>query len=59
MIHIKFLGMWDNIIFRDSKKALEEILQDESDEWFYIAKHALEKIKQKEEKNETSENQSA
>lgn len=40
-------------------KALEEILQDESDEWFYIAKHALEKIKQKERKNETSENQDA
>lgn len=29
-------------------KALEEVLQDESDEWFYIAKHALEQIEHKE-----------
>lgn len=26
-------------------KALEEIIQDESDEWFYIAKNAIEQIK--------------
>lgn len=32
---------------KTATKALEEILQDESDEWFYIAKHALEQIKQK------------
>lgn len=29
-------------------KALEEIIQDESDEWFYIAKNAIEQIKHKE-----------
>ena len=27
---------------------LEEIIQDESDEWFYIAKNAIEQIKHKE-----------
>lgn len=24
MIHVKFLGMWDSIVFRDNKKALED-----------------------------------
>lgn len=24
MIHVKFLGAWDNIVFRDSEKVLED-----------------------------------
>lgn len=30
---------------KTATKALEEIIQDESDEWFYIAKNAIEQIK--------------
>lgn len=33
---------------KTATKALEEIIQDESDEWFYITKNAIEQIKHKE-----------
>ena len=54
----KYKALWEQIRnntilelerkLKIARKALKEVLQDESDEWFYIAKNALEQIEHKE-----------